>query len=98
MLDELFNYGTTLFFVKTALQAVERFAFLVQQLHLDSTSIAVDGEYEGEELVNETVDGMEEPKAIRLWRGYSRDHQPELKQFLANLICARNEGCCCGFR
>lgn len=92
VLDELFRYGTTLFFVKAAIQAVERFTVLVQRLHLDSTSIAVDGEYEGEEAVSETADGVEEPKAIRICRGYSRDHRPELKQFLVNLICSGDGG------
>lgn len=88
VLDELFAYGSSTFFLKVALQAVQRFAVLVQQMHLDSTSFAVDGEYAGALPAADT----EEPQAIHLCRGYSRDHRPELKQFLVNLICSRDGG------
>lgn len=87
-LDALFSYGTTLFFFKVAQQAVQRFAILTEQLHLDSTSFAVDGAYQNNELEADA----EEPQAIHLCRGYSRDHRPELKQFLVNLICSRDGG------
>lgn len=85
VLDELFAYGTTMFFLKVAMQAVQRFEVVVQQLHLDSTSFALDGEYEEEAA-------GEEPRAMRICRGYSRDHRPELKQFLVNLICSKDGG------
>ena len=45
VLDQLFEYGTTLFFLKAAMQAVNRFGVGVSQCHLDSTSFALDGEY-----------------------------------------------------
>jgi transposase len=45
VLDRLFEYGTTLFFLKVAIQAVKRFGVSVSQGHLDSTSFALDGEY-----------------------------------------------------
>ncbi|MBW4485922.1 MAG: DUF4277 domain-containing protein, partial [Tildeniella torsiva UHER 1998/13D] len=45
VLDRLFEYGTTLFFLKVAMQAVKRFGVSVNQCHLDSTSSALDGEY-----------------------------------------------------
>lgn len=93
VLDELFAHGTTLFFFQVALQAVRRFAVLVEQLHLDSTSLAVDGEYKPEEAgEGEVLTESDEPTAIHLCRGYSRDHRPELKQFLVNLICSRDGG------
>lgn len=93
VLDELFAYGTTEFFFRVALQAVRRFAVLVQQFHLDSTSLAVDGEYKPDDTGDgETLEASEEPTAIQICRGYSRDHRPELKQFLVNLICSRDGG------
>ncbi|KAB1977477.1 IS1634 family transposase, partial [Haemophilus parainfluenzae] len=33
-----------------------------------------------------------EPTPIRLCRGYSRDHRPDLKQFLMTLVCAADGG------
>lgn len=33
-----------------------------------------------------------EPTAIEVRRGYSRDHRPDLKQFICNLCCARDGG------
>ncbi|MGG6298356.1 IS1634 family transposase, partial [Leptolyngbya sp. AN02str] len=93
VLDELFAYGTTLFFFQVALQAVRRFAVVVEQLHLDSTSLAVDGEYKLDKTSEgEAITESQEPTAIHICRGYSRDHRPELKQFLVNLICSRDGG------
>ncbi len=90
VLDGLFSYGTTLFFLKAAMLAVERFAVKTEQVHLDSSSFALDGEYESS-VAQETC-GDEEPRAIKIRRGYSRDHRPELKQFLVNLICSQDGG------
>jgi transposase len=91
VLDGLFSYGTTLFFLKAAMLAVERFEVKTCQVHLDSTSFALEGEYESSSVAQETP-GAEEPQAIEIRRGYSRDHRPELKQFLVNLICTQDGG------
>ena len=50
-------------------------------LHLDSSSFHVDGEYQDGET--------EEIKtaAIAITHGYSRDHRPDLKQFIVDLMC-----------
>ncbi|MEO1148897.1 MAG: IS1634 family transposase [Cyanobacteria bacterium J06638_22] len=100
VLDELYEDGTTSFFMRVALQAVERFEIDIHQRHLDATSLSVEGEYatlsEGEsdgapgsETEAETPAG---PTPIRLCRGYSRDHRPDLKQFLMTLVCAADGG------
>ncbi|PSN16435.1 IS1634 family transposase [filamentous cyanobacterium CCT1] len=91
VLDQLFECGTTLFFLKVAMQAVIRFGVSVSQCHLDSTSFTLDGEYpsvSGSKTALETG----EPQTIEICRGYSRDHRPELKQFLVNLICSADGG------
>jgi transposase len=96
-LDELYEYGTSQFFLQTSIAAVEKFGVDVSQGHLDSTSIAVDGEYKQadakkpEELVLKP-DEEAEPIAVEIVRGYSRDHRPDLKQFIINLICSRDGG------
>jgi transposase len=100
VLDELYAEGTTSFFLQVALQAVERFGIDIQQRHLDATSISVEGKYERCSKGKSEV-GLEsappgetsaEPSPIRLCRGYSRDHRPDLKQFLMTLVCAADGG------
>ncbi len=91
VLDHVFEYGTTLFFLKAAMQAVNRFGVRVSQCHLDSTSFALDGEYASESGTEE-ASGTEKPQAIEICRGYSRDHRPELKPFLVNVICSADGG------
>jgi transposase len=60
------------------------------RLHVDSTSFHVHGVYgSGEEGQTDTGD---EPLVIRLTHGYSRDHRPDLKQWVMNLICADTGG------
>lgn len=92
VLDELFDYGTTTFFLKAAMQAAQRFEVKRQQFHLASTSFALDGEYQSEAAEGAATGGEAEPTPIRICRGYSRDHRPELKQFLVNLVCSNDGG------
>lgn len=60
-------------------------------MHLDFTSFALEGEYESSSQSEDSA-GDDEPRAIEIRRGYSRDHRPELKQFLVNLICSQDAG------
>lgn len=98
VLDGLFNYGSTEFFLKAALQAVARFGVETTQLHLDSSSFAVEGEYQAAEVEADDVkDGMaalesDDIQPMRICRGYSRDQRPDLKQYLVNLVCSRDGG------
>ena len=93
VLDQLFASGTTLFFFKVAMQAVQRFEVSVSQCHLDSSSFGLDGKYPS---VNGSAgEGEAEPtapQAIEICRGYSRDHRPDLNQFLVNLISSGDGG------
>lgn len=89
VLDELHKVGTTGIFLKASVQGVKRFGVETKQLHVDSTSFSVEGEYESREGGCENA---EEMKAIELKRGYSRDHRPDLKQFMMNLVCSRDGG------
>lgn len=98
VLDELFEYGTTSLFVKVAMQAVQRFTVMLRQFHLDSTSFALDGEYAVENTAKVGATEADAPSAIQICRGYSRDHRPELKQFLVNLICSEDGGVPLGFK
>ena len=53
-----------------------------KSVHLDSTSFHVDGEYDAES----------DSKTIRLTKGYSRDHRPDLNQVILNLITENQAG------
>jgi transposase len=100
VLDQLYEAGITPLFMKVALQAVQRFGINIEQRHLDSTSISVEGEYatatapkpEGSAEAENEEDRGEEPIPIEICRGYSRDHRPDLKQFLLTLVCSADGG------
>ena len=81
VLDDLYKAGLSDVFLDSSLQACHQFGVAVETAHLDSTSFHVDGDYalKGEEA---------EPGTLHLTYGYSRDHRPDLKQFVLNLICA----------
>ena len=92
-MDQLYEDGITLMFVKIASEMSKRFGINTNHAHLDGTSIAVHGKYEskkeGESLVeNDSV----EPVAITITQGYSRDHRPDLKQFTWHLMTSEEEG------
>jgi len=47
---------------------------------------------EGAAEAENEEDSGEEPIPIEICRGYSRDHQPDLKQFLLILVCSADGG------
>jgi transposase len=76
VLDEIEAGGLSELFLEISLAAADKFEVKRETAHLDSTSFHVDGTYENPE-----------PGAIEITYGYSRDHRPDLKQFMMNLIC-----------
>jgi transposase len=76
VLDDLQEAGLSETFLGISLKAVAKYEIKVETGHIDSTSFHVDGEY-----------GREEEGSIEITHGYSRDHRPDLKQFMMNLIC-----------
>lgn len=82
VLDELYEVGLTELFVEIALKAAQRFRVATTSVHLDSSSFHVDGQYEGS-----ATEG-DEPAAIAITYGYSRDHRADLKQFVVDLMCS----------
>jgi transposase len=92
VLDELHESGTTGVFLRAALQGVKRFGVKIDQVHVDSTSFCVDGTYESEEEKEGKEKEGGEMKTIEIKRGYSRDHRPDLKQFVVNMVCSKDGG------
>lgn len=83
VLDQLFESGLTKVFVELALVAAKRFGVATTSVHLDSSSFHVDGEY-GTQPVGDNA----QMPGINITHGYSRDHRPDLKQFVVDLMCS----------
>jgi transposase len=75
VLDKIFDTGTQAIFSKLSQNAVQRFAIDARKVHFDTTSISVYGDYEL----------TEEP--FKITYGHSKDHRPDLKQFLISMLC-----------
>ncbi|MFM6464447.1 MAG: IS1634 family transposase [Planktothrix sp.] len=83
-LDKYYEVGTTKLFTAIALKAAQKFQVEKESVHLDSSSISVEGEYKSKEEENQEVE--EEMKAIKIVHGYSRDKRPDLKQFIIDMV------------
>jgi transposase len=84
VLDKLFEADLTEVFVGIATKAAERFGVPTKSVHLDATSFHLHGRYDDE--------GKEEPEEIRITYGYSREHRPDLKQFVVDLMSTGDDG------
>ena len=62
--------------------------------HLDSSSFSVHGKYLTNNLIpsKQEEDSPSEPAPITITKGYSRDHRPDLKQFIIDLIVSGDGG------
>lgn len=77
-LDMLFASGCDPIFASIASQTAIRFGVSKKFRHLDSTSMAVDGEYDDREGIGLVT------------FGYSKDHRPDLKQFMIYLMSSQD--------
>ena len=78
-LDWLYAHDPTTLFAGIALRARRAFGIRARQVHVDTTSFSVSGEYE-EDLDAQT---------IAVTYGYSRDHRADLKQWMLALATTR---------
>jgi len=90
-LDKYYQAGTTKIFTAIALKAVHKFQVKMNSVHLDGTSMYVHGEYKNDnqssqEVEREKTEEESKMKPIEIGYGYSRDHRPELKQFIIDMI------------
>lgn len=77
-LDAIYEAGTGKLFSEVAFQALLRFPQDLRIMHWDSTSVNVWGDYRN------AGPGTE---CLVITRGYSKDHRPDLKQFLIEMLC-----------
>jgi transposase len=76
-LDDLYASGVTEVFARVATKALSRYGIEHRFVHLDSSSFHLHGQYDVE-----TADEA----MISITHGYSRDHRPDLKQAVAQII------------
>ncbi|HEY9649993.1 MAG TPA: IS1634 family transposase [Coleofasciculaceae cyanobacterium] len=102
VLDKLYVTGTSQIFTLVALAAAQKFEVSLNTVHLDSSSFHLHGEYESnlpevyfspkevnlDQLDEQVSNSKTAPVPIRITYGYSRDHRPDLKQFILDLICS----------
>src|SRR5437868_12440646 len=81
-LDEVQAYGCDLLFSELALAVCTRERIDQRFNHLDTTSFSLSGDYVPESDV----------QAITLTRGYSKDHRPDLKQAVLELLVSQDGG------
>ncbi|MBD2452012.1 IS1634 family transposase [Nostoc sp. FACHB-152] len=100
ILDKLFIKGLDTVLLAISLNAVQIYQISLSSSHLDSTSFHVDGEYgyslpevifnnqKQTDYIGKESEERKSPQAIKLTYGYSRDHRPDLKQFITELVCS----------
>jgi transposase len=86
-LEALFRAGITEVFTRVAQPALSTFGVEIEHIHLDSTSFNLHGEYKRKDSPSADEDA---PQAVTITHGYSKDHRPDLKQAMLNLMCANN--------
>lgn len=75
-LDRLYEAGLTEIFAQVASHALRLWGIQHRFVHLDTTSLSVEGEYAK----------PEEAGVVRITHGYSRDKRPDLKQVVVALL------------
>jgi transposase len=81
-LDEAYTYGCDLLFQELALAVCAQEGIDLRCNHLDTTSFSLSGEYVPER----------DEQAITITHGYSRDHRPDLKQVVLELMVSQDGG------
>ena len=81
-LDDLYNYGIEALFSQIALNVCEQEGIKMNYSHLDTSSFSLTGEYIPDSDEN----------AIQITYGYSKDHRPDLKQAILELVVTQDGG------
>ncbi len=81
-LDDVYLYGCDLMFSELSLSVCAQESVEVRFNHLDTTSFSLSGDYIPES----------DEQAITITRGYSKDHRPDLKQAVLELMLSQDGG------
>lgn len=77
-MEEIFAAGAVNVFSEVSFQACRRFELDMSNIHFDTTSVNVWGDYDVCE---------KNPDGLLITEGYSKDKRPDLKQFLISMLC-----------
>lgn len=98
-LDTIYDYGVSELYEKISHKAVTLLGLTPSTVHLDSTSFHLDGAYRAFQVdngLNQPIASEDEdaktPTPIKLIKGYSRDHHPNLNQVVLNLMVEHQAG------
>lgn len=90
VMDKLYEQSLENLWIKIAIETVTKYGIDTKYSHLDSTSMHVHGKYKREEeqpkQEEPKQEEQEEETVIEITYGYSRDHRPDLKQFMLDLM------------
>ena len=85
VMDELYKNGLNDIFIEVVLAVLKKFRIETKYSHLDATSFHLEGKYERENQ-KKTPEEILKERPIIISKGYSRDHRPDLKQCVLDLI------------
>src|SRR4030042_2874550 len=83
-LDNLFSADRASLLSEIALNAINEFKIDLAQLHNDSTTVTVHGEYKNERSKHKGK------SSIAITHGFNKDHRPDLKQLFFTLTGSRD--------
>ena len=81
VLDRIYSYGTCKLFSELSLEAVKKFNIDTTQVHHDTTSVSVWGEYKY----------SENGAPFDITRGHSKDKRGDLSQFVMSQLCVEKD-------
>ena len=79
VLDKAYQVGSLKIFTEIARQGVKIFGINTDHVSFDTTSVSVFGDYARS---SDGGDGR-----LKLMNGHSKDHRPDLKQFIISMLC-----------
>ncbi len=89
-LDDVFSYGCNLLFSEIAIDVCKKEGIDLRFNSLDTTSFSLTGEYDTDS--DEHADEHADEHTIVVTYGYSKDHRPDLKQVILELMVSQDGG------
>lgn len=86
-LDEIFELDASKVYFELAIKVAKHLKLPCKALNLDGTSLHVDGRYN-----SDSEESDEDLNCIRICKGYSRDHRPDLNQAILLLMTENKAG------
>lgn len=80
VMDKVYEVGTHKIYSNIAANAVSAFGVNTEHVSFDTTSVSVQGDYDLYDMENHG-------HPFKITYGHSKDHRPDLKQFMISLLC-----------